>query len=79
MAGKTSPDVEHLQLIKIMRVNRGAGKELSFQFETDRYIAHRYYRPIFDLLNIGRYANSNFTVIRDARYYRPISVSVSRK
>jgi len=33
-------------------------------------------RPILSadicLLNIGRYANSNFTMIRDARYYRPI-------
>jgi len=27
---------------------------------------------IFDLLNIGRYAISNFTMIRDARYYWPI-------
>jgi len=29
---------------------------------------HRYYRPIFDRLKIGRYTNWNFTMIRDARY-----------
>jgi len=29
-------------------------------------------RPIFDLLNIGRYANSNFTIIREVRYWPPI-------
>jgi len=40
--------------------------------ETDRYTGHQYYRPIIDLLNNDLYANSNFTMIRDARYYRPI-------
>jgi len=31
-------------------------------------------RPILDLLNIGRYAKSNITMIRDARQYRPLSL-----
>jgi len=34
---------------------------MMLQLETDRYIAHRY-------------AKSNFTMIRDARYYRPIFI-----
>jgi len=41
------------------------------------YRPHRYFRPIFDLSKIGRYAISNFTLIRDPdnighRYYLPI-------
>jgi len=33
-----------------------------FEVDTDRH-----YRKIFDLSKIGRYANSNVTMIRDAR------------
>jgi len=39
---------------------------------SDRPIsAHQHFRLIFDLLKIGQYVNSNYTMIRDARYYRP--------
>jgi len=41
----------------------------TYKLETDRYVGPPNYQLIFDLLNIGRYANSNFTMIRDARYY----------
>jgi len=51
-----------------MRENPGGGTAFLAPPSANAYAVQRYNRPIFNLLNIGRYANSNkFTMIRDAR------------
>jgi len=62
------------ELMKILHKHPTASASVLSQLETDRYIGPPILSANFDLLNIGRFENSNYTKRRDARYYRPIHI-----